>query len=124
VPFRLQVYFPRDVAEKCLLGVSESVCFFGVGSCQCSLWCPKWCGTFLDLFYFLDRLPQELSVNIIGIRPCRNVWMLSFLLLMSCLSFYVAALSSRLLSGVRSPYLLLRSLLFSMSFCFTSIGRW
>jgi hypothetical protein len=34
-------------------------------------------------------------VDSIGGRPCRNVWMLSFLLLiMSCLSSCVAALSS------------------------------
>jgi hypothetical protein len=42
-------------------------------------------------------------VDYVGVRPCRNVWMQSFLfLLRSCLSSCVAVLSNFLLSGVRS----------------------
>jgi hypothetical protein len=42
-------------------------------------------------------------VDSICVRPCRNIWMLWFLLLMmSCLSSCVAALSHHLLSGVCS----------------------
>jgi hypothetical protein len=40
------------------------------------------------------------------------------------LSFCVAALSSRLLSGVRSQCQLLQSLFFPLFFCFISIGHW
>jgi hypothetical protein len=52
-------------------------------------------------------------VDSVGVRPCRNVWMLLFLLLMrSCLSSFVAALNSHLLSGVCSQSQLLWSFFF------------
>jgi hypothetical protein len=44
----------------------------------------------------------------VGVRPCRNVWMLSFVVLCS---------------RVRSQCQLLQSLLFSLIFCFINIGH-
>jgi hypothetical protein len=64
---------------------------------------------FLTCFTFLIVFHREQSVDSVGVRAHRNVWMLSFLLLMgSCLSSCVAALSSCLLSGVRSRCQLLQ----------------
>jgi hypothetical protein len=59
----------------------------------------------------------------VGVSPCRNVWMQSFLLLLrSCLSSCVAVLSNLLLSGVRNWCQLLWSLLFSSIFCLINVG--
>jgi hypothetical protein len=62
-------------------------------------------------------------VDSVDVRPCRNVWMLSFLLLMSYLRCCIAALNSHLLSGVHSLCQILWSLLFSLICCLTSIGH-
>jgi hypothetical protein len=63
-------------------------------------------------------------VDSVGVRPCRNVWMQSFLsLLRSCLSSCVAVLSNLLLSGVRNRCQPLRSLLFSLIFCLINIEQ-
>jgi hypothetical protein len=58
----------------------------------------------------------------VAVRPCRNVWMQSFLLLLrSCLSSCVAVLSNLLLSGVRNRFQPLRSRIFSLIFCVINI---
>jgi hypothetical protein len=58
---------------------------------------------FLICFIFLVAFHREWSVDSVGVRPCRNVWMQSFLLLLrSCLSSCVAVLSNLLLSVVRN----------------------
>jgi hypothetical protein len=63
-------------------------------------------------------------VGSVGVRPCWNVWMQSFLfLLRSCLSFFVAVLTNPLLSGVRSRCQPLQSLLFPSNFCLINIGQ-
>jgi hypothetical protein len=62
-------------------------------------------------------------VDSVGVRPCRNVWMQSFLLLLrGCLSSCVAMLSNLLLSGVRNRCQPLRSLLSSI-FLFNNIRK-
>jgi hypothetical protein len=55
--------------------------------------------------------------------PCRNVWMQSFLLLLSSLSSYVTALRNLLLSGVPYRCHSLWSLLFPSIFCLIIIGQ-
>jgi hypothetical protein len=78
----------------------------------------------LPYFIFLADFHREQSVDSVGVRPCRNVWMQSFLLLLrSCLSFCVAVLSHLLLSVVRNRCQSLRSLLFSSIFCLINIGQ-
>jgi hypothetical protein len=63
-------------------------------------------------------------VDSIEVRSCRNVWMLSFLLLLrSCLSSCVAVLSNLLLSGVRNLFRSLRGVFFPLIFCFINIGQ-
>jgi hypothetical protein len=62
-------------------------------------------------------------VDSVGVRPCRNVWMQSFLLLRSCLSSCVAVLSNCLLSGACNRCPLLWSLLSSI-FSIINIGQW
>jgi hypothetical protein len=62
-------------------------------------------------------------VDSVGLNPCRNVWMQSFLLLLrSSLSSCVAALSKVLLVGVHSQCHSLWRLPFSSTFCLISIG--
>jgi hypothetical protein len=57
-------------------------------------------------------------VDAVCVSPCRNVWVLSFLLSWrSSLSSCVAALSNLFLAGVRKRSLSLRSLLRSSIFC-------
>jgi hypothetical protein len=51
-------------------------------------------------------------VDSVGVRPCKNVWMQSFLLLRGCFSSGVATLINRLLSGVRNACQPLTSHLF------------
>jgi hypothetical protein len=52
----------------------------------------------------------------VGVRPCRNLWMQSFLfLLRTCLSSWVAVLSNLCQS--------LQSLPFSSMFCLINIGQ-
>jgi hypothetical protein len=52
-------------------------------------------------------------VDSVGVSPCRNVWVQSFLLSWSSLCSCVAALSNLLLAGVRKPCQSLKSLLLS-----------
>jgi hypothetical protein len=63
-------------------------------------------------------------VDSVGVRPCRNVWIQSFLLLLrSCLSSCVAVLSNLLLSSIRNQCQPLQSLLFSSICCLINIGQ-
>jgi hypothetical protein len=63
-------------------------------------------------------------VDSVGLRPCRNFLMQSFLLLLrSCLSSCVAVLNDFLLSGVHNRCHSLRSLLFYSIFSLINIGQ-
>jgi hypothetical protein len=62
-------------------------------------------------------------VDSVGVRPCMNVWMQSFLLLRNCLCYCVAVLSNLLLFGAHNRCQPLYSLLFSSIFCLINIGH-
>jgi hypothetical protein len=61
-------------------------------------------------------------VDYVGARPCRNVWMQSFLFLLSCLSSCVTVLNNLFLSGVHNSCQPVLSLLSSI-FCLINIGQ-
>jgi hypothetical protein len=103
--------------------LGEGVRFFSVVSCPGSLWYPKWWKRFGDLFDFLGYLPQRIIGEVCWSEALQEVCMLSFSLVLSCLSSHVALLSSRLLSGVWNRCQVLRSHRFSSIFCFTLIGQ-
>jgi hypothetical protein len=74
-------------------------------------------GIYLTCFSFLAALHSESSADSVGVRPCRNVWMQSLLLLWSrSLSCWVAAVSNLLPAGVRKLCQSLRSLNFMEGF--------
>jgi hypothetical protein len=54
---------------------SESVCFFNIAFAQVP--CDVLSGGegFLTCFIFLVAFHREWSVDFVGARPCRNVWM-------------------------------------------------
>jgi hypothetical protein len=65
--------------------------------------------------------PSTESVDSVGVRPCRNVWLQSFLLLLR--SFCVAVLSILLLSGICNLPLSKGSSFFLQFFCLINIGQ-
>jgi hypothetical protein len=92
------------------------MCSFNVASCPSSLWSSKWWRRFLHLFYFWSPC----TVDSVGVRPYRNVWTQSYLLLLrSCLSSCVTVLSNHLLSHVSTQCQPLRvyGVFFFLWFC-------